>query len=400
MKKFSLIFLFKSIFLIFSFNPCNAQTPTSYNANTLNINGRFCVTYGLNSIRPGFDFATDSGNSAFGYGALFQQSTGRRYNTAIGYNALNKNAAGTGNTSIGAGASQENTGGFDNTAIGYKAMLLNQTGSLNVGIGYLTLSGFPKDENTATGFAALYDISGSRNTANGAEALVATSSGSDNTAIGFQSLNGNQGSNNTAIGSKALIYNTVGIGNNNTAIGYKAGYFEQPNRDNRLYISTDSTKTLIYGDFSGGRTKGQVLMGVGDPTGYTFKGSRTLNVVGGIITDSIRVALSSKWADYVFEPTYQLKSLDELENYININKHLPNMPSAKEVAENGIDMASMNAKLLEKIEELYLYTLQLEKKIKQSDTEKKSLNEQLLLLQNNVQALQRKFEIIETKSSK
>ncbi|MEO7264292.1 MAG: hypothetical protein ABIW38_05235, partial [Ferruginibacter sp.] len=54
---------------------------------------------------------------------------------------------------------------------------------------------------------------------------------------------------------------------------------------------------------------------------------------------------------------------NELENYIKINKHLPNIPSAEEIKNEGMDIAAMNAKLLEKIEELHLYILQQQKQI-------------------------------------
>ena len=70
-----------------------------------------------------------------------------------------------------------------------------------------------------------------------------------------------------------------------------------------------------------------------------------------------------QFPDYVFEKNYKLKTLPELKNYIETNKHLPNIPSAKEVEKNGMKMAEMYAKLLEKVEELTLYTLQQEEKI-------------------------------------
>ena len=83
-----------------------------------------------------------------------------------------------------------------------------------------------------------------------------------------------------------------------------------------------------------------------------------MNVLGGILADSMRVALSSGWSDYVFADDYKLRSLDELGRYIKINKHLPGIPSANDVKLNGIELGSMNEKLLGKIEELHLYILQ------------------------------------------
>lgn len=76
------------------------------------------------------------------------------------------------------------------------------------------------------------------------------------------------------------------------------------------------------------------------------------------------IAKHRGWADYVFDDDYLLMSLSELEEYIKEHKHLPGVPSAATVAEEGIDLAEMNKILLEKIEELTLRVIELEKKIK------------------------------------
>ena len=68
------------------------------------------------------------------------------------------------------------------------------------------------------------------------------------------------------------------------------------------------------------------------------------------------------WPDYVFKPGYKLKSLSEVESYVKENSHLPGVPSAAEV-EKSLDLAKMNAALLEKIEELYLHSIEQEKEI-------------------------------------
>jgi hypothetical protein len=69
--------------------------------------------------------------------------------------------------------------------------------------------------------------------------------------------------------------------------------------------------------------------------------------------------------DYVFDPSYKLMSLNELKTYITTNKHLPNIPSAKEYEERGeLDLGELNRMLLEKVEELTLYILQLEERTK------------------------------------
>lgn len=97
------------------------------------------------------------------------------------------------------------------------------------------------------------------------------------------------------------------------------------------------------------------------PSGSNYK----LAVGGGILTEKIRVATSGTtfWADYVFEPSFKLKSLKEVENYIKENKHLPDVPSTAEVIQNGIDLAQTQAILLQKIEELTLYVIKQDKEI-------------------------------------
>jgi hypothetical protein len=80
-----------------------------------------------------------------------------------------------------------------------------------------------------------------------------------------------------------------------------------------------------------------------------------------------------------FDKDYPQQSLEELNNFIKSNKHLPNIPSANEVAANGIELSYMNAKLLEKIEELTLYILQQQKQIdyqqKNNELMKKEITE-------------------------
>jgi hypothetical protein len=71
--------------------------------------------------------------------------------------------------------------------------------------------------------------------------------------------------------------------------------------------------------------------------------------------------VESGWADFVFKPDYQLKPLAEVEQFISTNGHLPEVPTAKEVEQNGVNIGEMNAKLLQKVEELTLYVIELNK---------------------------------------
>ncbi len=80
--------------------------------------------------------------------------------------------------------------------------------------------------------------------------------------------------------------------------------------------------------------------------------------------------------DYVFYKDYDLKTLNEVENYITKEGHLPNIPSAKEMEANGLLLKEMNLKLLEKIEELTLYTINQEKRINSLEQENNELKKQ------------------------
>lgn len=90
-----------------------------------------------------------------------------------------------------------------------------------------------------------------------------------------------------------------------------------------------------------------------------------LAVNGEVLAKSIRVTTSSTyWPDYVFGENYELMSLKELDAYVKANKHLPGVPSASEVEEQGdVDLGKTNAILLEKVEELTLYVIELQKQI-------------------------------------
>ncbi len=121
---------------------------------------------------------------------------------------------------------------------------------------------------------------------------------------------------------------------------------------------------------------GKVSIGLDPNAAGTYSGNFKLYVADGIMTEKVKVTLrsSSDWSDYVFEDDYNLLSLEEVEAHIEKNGHLPNVPSAEEVAKEGIDVAKMDAKLLEKIEELTLYVIEQQKQIKKLTQQIEKLN--------------------------
>lgn len=100
-----------------------------------------------------------------------------------------------------------------------------------------------------------------------------------------------------------------------------------------------------------------------------YQDDYSLAVNGGIITTEVYIAEADNWPDHVFADDYKLMGLHELENFIRANRHLPEVPSEEEVLENGYDMGEMQQTLLKKIEELTLYTIQLQQQIERQQKE-------------------------------
>ena len=110
-------------------------------------------------------------------------------------------------------------------------------------------------------------------------------------------------------------------------------------------------------------TDGNVGIGTQETFGYKL-------AVNGIIgAQGVKVELTSPWPDYVFADDYELKDLVDLENYISEHKHLPGIPSQEAVEKDGVEIGDMNVALLEKIEELTLYIIDLNKRLKVLETE-------------------------------
>lgn len=108
-------------------------------------------------------------------------------------------------------------------------------------------------------------------------------------------------------------------------------------------------------------------------SGYTEIGPKSptvnspntmLTVYGKIVASEILVIPYSSWADYVFSSNYKLKPLNEVEKFIKENHHLPNVPSAATIEKDGANLGELSVIQMEKIEELTLYIIELEKRLK------------------------------------
>jgi hypothetical protein len=113
--------------------------------------------------------------------------------------------------------------------------------------------------------------------------------------------------------------------------------------------------------------------------GDTYASGYKLAVKGKLICTEVRVEETSGWPDYVFAENYNLMSLREVEQSILTNRHLPGIPSAAAIQNEGFELGDMSKKLLEKIEELTLYIIEQDKKIsgleqKMAEMENQNLN--------------------------
>ena len=127
-----------------------------------------------------------------------------------------------------------------------------------------------------------------------------------------------------------------------------------------IYI-TPEKKNLPDGE--GGKTTypgGQVVIG----NGIYPNGGFGLTVKDGIAAFEVLIT-NNGWADYVFKPQYTLKPLEEIEDFINKNKHLPEIPSQREIEKKGLDMGPMMKLHMQKIEELTLYLIAQQKEIEE-----------------------------------
>lgn len=154
------------------------------------------------------------------------------------------------------------------------------------------------------------------------------------------------------------------------------GFFNVFNLLGKAYLTLPkSSSQLIVGDYIDFASNSKLIVRSGDSffDGNVGIGTEShidtndnnqeykLSVDGRIRAHAVKVYTT--WADYVFEKDYNLPTLEEVEQHIKDKGHLKDIPSAKEVEANGIDVGEMNKLLLQKIEELTLYTIEQQKQI-------------------------------------
>lgn len=175
---------------------------------------------------------------------------------------------------------------------------------------------------------------------------------------------------NTIGNSAGIVHaNNVGI-QVGTFVGYGAGWLGTlSNHPLSLFVNNGNPALTIT-------TSEQLQVGSAvTPTGYK------MSVDGKVICTELEV-LVTPWPDYVFKPAYKLKPLQEVEKFISENGHLPNIPKAQEIENKALAVGSMSRLQMEKIEELTLYLIEMNKRLEKVENENRVLKKELSILKS------------------
>jgi len=385
------------------------NTANGWHSLYSNTTGRYNTAVGYQSLAANI---TADRNTALGYNTLTFSTTGYQ-NTAVAFGALNNNSTGYANTSVGYQSLYLNTTGNTNTAIGYNSGYDNTSGALNTFLGYASGGGITTgnyntiigsvtglsgtlsntiiladgqgnqrlfiDNNGNAGFGTVTPqarLEVNHGTANNSglrftNLTSASTAGTSSGKVLSVSANGDvvlemAGSGVPADGSETIVQ--AGTGISVSGVGTSGSpYIISATGESYWNISGIGTNNIENSN------TGAVIIGTGIstlPSGYK------LYVSDGILAEKVKVALKSgnNWADYVFSENYRITPLAEVESFIRSHKHLPGILSAEAlVKDGGIDVGQMFSMQMEKIEELTLYLIEINKKIERLEKDNAAL---------------------------
>ena len=338
------------------------------------------------------------GHTSIGLG--FDNKASGSYSVVLGY----QNEA-SGNESIAIGSRAEALGilslalGQNSSASGNGAIALTNHGEANGTLS--TAIGLQSIANGISSIAigALGEANGYSSVALGRSARTegkysiaisnnhATAEAYASTVVGYYNITDPTYSQSTSVDTDPLFVIGNGLDENNRSNALtilknsNVGIGNHTPTTTRLLVkgsgTTDATTALDVQDANGSSLlyvgdDGFVGIGTAPCLNETFK----FKVDGHLKAKEVVVEVaSSGWCDYVFDDDYELTSLEKLEKEINDLGHLPGIPSSAEVEEQGVNLSEMQAKLLLKVEELTLYTIEQEKRLKKLEAENQSLRQ-------------------------
>lgn len=189
------------------------------------------------------------------------------------------------------------------------------------------------------------------------------------TSQGIQFMSFNRNTGDVAIGESTPLFLNHGASSSTpflavlnsvipTSANYGWAFYDNPINGNLdIFRRNGTVQGLQFMSFD--RNTGDVSIGTSNSNGNKL----AVKGIVGCEEVVVKSGNSWNWPDYVFAKDYKLKSLKEVKEYIEQNNHLPEIPSAQEIEKNGINLGEMNAKLLQKIEELTLYVIEQNKQI-------------------------------------
>ncbi len=365
-------------------NTLSNNSSSTGNSNTGS--GSYSFSTGVsNSVTGTYGFATGASNTASG-----------NYSFAAGYSSQATNTI-----SFTYGFSCQTYGAYS-VSMGMFAYA-NGNRSYAIGESAKATGSYTYSFGKSTQATGNYSFAlGNGSTASGAYGhtfgIASQAVGDYSFAIGRYSIT--NGANSYSLGeyvsTSATNAFTIGRGLTTGTPPFQTIYYLDNNTTNSLMVGFNSdTATLFVGPSTGVGTFGKVGIATSSPIrtldvngmshfadsmsiGTTKTNGSMLAVAGKISAEEIEISLTTTWPDFVFSTAYELNTLAQVEEYISKYSHLPNVPSSEEVAEKGINIAEMDAILLQKIEELTLYTIAQQKQI---DEQKKLIEEQSKLVE-------------------